>query len=166
MSSILKKEIPKLLDKNFDLKVLEMGAGSGVNLRVLSDLGVKKENIYSCDIVSDAVNHCRDLGFNCIKSDLFEKITKKFDVLIFNPPYLPENEVEPEDSKVATTGGEKGGEVINRFLRQARNHLVINGRIFLITSSLTKGINWLDYEKSILARKKLFFEELYVWRLK
>ncbi len=166
MSSILKKEIPKLLDKNFDLKVLEIGAGSGVNLRVLSDLGVKKENIYSCDIAPDAVNHCRDLGFNCIKSDLFEKITKKFDVIIFNPPYLPEDKAEPEDSKVATTGGEKGGEVINRFLRQARNHLVINGRIFLITSSLTKGINWLDYEKSILARKKLFFEELYVWRLK
>jgi len=193
MSEILKREIPFLLDENPNLKVLEMGAGSGINLGTLFKLGVKKENIFSIDINPKAVAHCSSLGFHCLQSDLFEffhnmrfpseaqkEIAQpqregrlregnhgcpRFDIIIFNPPYLPEDAREPCDSRTATTGGKSGCEIINRFLQQAKNHLTHNGKIFLITSSLTKEINWKNWKKKELGCEKLFFEELCVWEL-
>jgi len=83
-------------------------------------------------------------------------------LIIFNPPYLPKSKF---DEELDTTGGEKGSEIINRFLEEAKNHLASTGRILLLTSSLTKGINWQDYKKKLLGKKRIFFEELYVWNL-
>ncbi len=163
-SEILKKQLTKKLRVS-DLKFLEMGCGGGINLQTAFNAGIKKQNIFACDINLNAVDYCRKLGFNCMKSNLFENIKSKFDLIIFNPPYLPEDKREPRDSRLATTGGKKGSEIVNKFLKQAKFHLTDKGKIFLITSSLTKGIKWLNYKKILLAKKKLFFEEIYVWEL-
>lgn len=165
LSSVIQEKVSKLVEKNPEVKILEVGAGSGVQLKVLLTLGIKKKNIFSCDINLQAVKHCKKLGFNCVYSDLFENIRGKYDLIIFNPPYLPENPDEPKDSQIATTGGKKGSEIINEFLLQAKSHLTKDGKIFLLTSSLTKGINWKGYRKKKLATQKLFFEELYVWEI-
>lgn len=191
-TQILEKHISEFLNQKPNLTLLEIGSGSGIHLRSLLRLGVKKQNIFSCDINPLSVRHCKKLGFNCIHSDLFSNVKGKFDVIIFNPPYLPENSSEPENSRISTTGGKLGSEIINEFLRQARQHLngtknpldfgatksktmlthgqgkdfVGNGKIFLLTSSLSRKINFSGYNKEIVAKKKLFFEELYVWELK
>lgn len=158
LSEVLKKEI-----KNKDIKFLEIGIGSGIQLQTARDLGIKE--IFGADINPDAVKSCKSLGFNCVQSDLFKNIQGKFDLIIFNPPYLPLDKREPKSSQLATTGGKTGSEIINKFLKQAKKHLNKNGKIFLITSNLTKRINWLDYNKKLLATKKIFFEELSVWEL-
>lgn len=168
MSQILKERLPQLLMKNPSLKFLEIGAGSGIHLETAKNIGIKKENIFSSDIDKKSVSHCSLLGFNCIHSDLFDKIPKqKFDIIIFNPPYLPEDAREPKDSKRATTGGKKGNEIIIRFLNQAKNFLEHNGRIFLITSSLSEDVNFekLNYKAKEIGCEKLFFEQLCVWEL-
>jgi len=167
LQEVLKKELPILLKKNPHLKVLEIGAGSGIHLKTINELGLNKKYIWACDKNIDAVKHCKlKLGFNCIKSDLFEKYTAiTFDVIIFNPPYLPEEDKEPQDSRLATTGGKKGSEIINKFLKQAKKHLTKDGEIFLLTSSLTKGINWNGWKKKNLAEKKLFMEKLFIYSL-
>ena len=167
MSEILKKEIPSLLEKTPDLKFLEIGAGSGIHLETAKKLGIK--NIQSSDIDIKSVNHCNLLGFNCIHSDLFEKIPKqKFDLIIFNPPYLPEDSQEPEYSKLATTAGKKGNEIIIKFLKQAKEFLNKDAKIFLITSSLSEDINFenLNYSAKEIGCEKLFFERLCIWELK
>jgi len=165
MSQILKEKLPKLLNENPELKFLEIGAGSGIHLETAKKLGVK--NIFSSDINPRAVSHCSLLGFHCIKSDLFEKIKEKFNLIIFNPPYLPEDSREPKDSQTATTGGKKGTEIILKFLQQAKSHLEKNGKIFLITSSLSEKINFkkLGYNSKEIGCEKLFFERLYIWEL-
>ncbi len=155
LSETLKKEI-----KNKDIIFLEIGIGSGIQLKTAKEIGIKK--ILGVDVNPKAVKYCSSLGFECIESDLFQNIKGKYDLIIFNPPYLPENKY---DKGIDTTGGKKGGEIINKFLKQAKKHLNENGRIFLLTSSLTKGINWLGYKKKLLSKKKIFFEELYVWEL-
>ncbi|OGJ13254.1 hypothetical protein A3K82_01695 [Candidatus Pacearchaeota archaeon RBG_19FT_COMBO_34_9] len=168
MSQILKEKLPELLNKNPDLKFLEIGAGSGIHLETAKNLGIKKENIFSSDIDKKSVSHCNLLGFNCIHSDLFEKISKqRFDLIIFNPPYLPEDAREPKDSRTATTGGKKGNEIILRFLEQAKDYLGKKGRIFLITSSLAENVNFasLGYNAREIGCEKLFFERLCVWEL-
>ncbi len=165
MQDILKKEVPNLLEQNPELKFLEIGPGSGIHLETVRKLGIKKENIFSVDINPDAVAHCSSLGFNCKQSNLFENVEDKFDIIIFNPPYLPEDEREDCASKTATTGGIKGCEIINRFLRESKNYLTKEGKAYLITSSLSGNVEWDNWNKKILGSEKLFFEELYVWEL-
>src|SRR3989344_3972816 len=123
MSDALKKELPLLLKKNPELKFLEIGCGSGINLNVALDAGINRKNIFGSDINNDAVKHCRKLDFKCIESDLFSNIKGKFDVVVFNPPYLPLDKHEPKASRNSTTGGLKGNEIIVRFLKKAKNYL-------------------------------------------
>jgi len=177
LSEILKKEIPKLLKENFNIKFLEIGTGSGIQLETAHNLGVKKENIYSCDINPDAVKHCNLLGYNCIHSDLFEAfkgrlnvkgnlVPLRFNIIIFNPPYLPEDNYDQEKD---TSGGKKGDETVLKFLQQAKNYLASEGKIFLLLSSRTliDRINkeLKNYNKKFLGNEKLFYEELFVWEL-
>jgi release factor glutamine methyltransferase len=161
-SYLMQKALKKYI-KNKNIKILEIGCGSGIQLMTLDNLGFT--NIIGVDINSQAVKHCKSLGLNCVKSDLFSNVVRKYNILIFNPPYLPKDKQEPLSSQTATTGGKKGSEIINQFLKQAKEYLITNGKIILLTSSLTKGINWQDYKKKLLAKKKLFFEELFVWEV-
>lgn len=166
LRKVLEKEILKLIKKNPDLKFLEIGSGSGIQLQTALSSGIKKENIFSCDINPLSVRYCRELGFNSVVSNLFNDLKGGYDLIIFNPPYLPEDEREPKSSRIATTGGKTGSEIINEFLKQSKSHLNENGRIFLVISNLTRDINFLDYKQKIIAKKRLFFEELFVLELR
>lgn len=167
MSEALISEIPKLLKQNPDLRFLEIGAGSGINLKTAEKAGIKIKNIWGADINVNAINQCSNLGFNIVKSDLFKNINGRFDLVVFNPPYLPLDKKEPKDSRISTTGGKRGNEVIIRFLKQAKEHLNDNGKIFIITSSLSSDINFrkLGYSAKVIADKKIFFEKLFLWEL-
>jgi len=167
LANVLKKEIPKLLKKNKNLKFLEVGCGSGIILQTVLDSGFKRENIFGCDINPKAVKHCKKLGFNCIKSNLFSNVKGFYDVIAFNPPYLPEDKREPRNSRRETTGGKLGNERSVKFLKQSKKHLAKNGKIFLVTSSLAKNIDFkkIGYKAKKVSEKKLFFESLFVWEI-
>jgi len=167
MSEVLRKEVPRLIKANPKLKFLEMGCGSGINLQTALETGVKIDNILGVDVNNKAVKYCSDLGFKIILSNLFNNIRDKFDLIIFNPPYLPLDKREPKNSKIATTAGKKGNELIIKFLKQGKKHLTKEGKIFLITSSLSESINFqeLEYKAKEIAGEKLFFERLFLWEL-
>jgi release factor glutamine methyltransferase len=166
LSDIVKKEIKKLIINTSNLKILDMGSGSGIQAKTAIDAGANPKKITLSDISSEAIKFLKEnfTKSKIIKSNLFEKIKGKFDLIIFNPPYLPEDKREPKDSKLATTGGKKGDEMIIKFLKQAKPHLTQDGKILILTSSLTPKINFkkLGYNSEIIAKKKLFFEELKV----
>ncbi len=156
-----------LKDKKNNIKILDMGSGSGIQAETCRELGFN--NILTVDINPEAVNHLKQLGLRSVKSDLFSNIKQKFDLIIFNPPYLPEDKYDKEQD---TTAGKKGYETIVRFLKQAKSHLKKEGVILLLFSSLSKPeiilkkAEELGYKCNILNNKKLFFEELYVYELK
>ncbi len=168
MSRILQERLPELLKINSDLKFLEIGAGSGIHLETAANAGIKRQNIFACDIDIKSVEHCNVLGFNCIHSDLFTEINETYDLIIFNPPYLPQDSREPKESQTATTGGVKGNEIILRFLKQAKTYLNKDGKIFLITSSLAEDIDFerLNYKAKEIGCEKLFMERLCIWELR
>ena len=64
-------------------KVLEVGCGSGVQLQTLEKIGIKKQNIFSCDIDKSALIYCKKLGFNVIYSNLFENVKGKYNLITF-----------------------------------------------------------------------------------
>ena len=90
----------------------------------------------------------------------------KFDLIIFNPPYLPLEEKEPLDSQLSTTGGKKGNEILIRFLSQAKKHLNKNGKILIVFSSLTPSVNKIikkyNFKFKKLDEEKIDFETLYL----
>lgn len=146
-------------------KVLDIGCGSGI--QALAALEKTKE-VLAVDINKEAVDYCRKKGINAIYSDLFSNIKGKFDVIIFNPPYLPEESKEPKDSKLITTGGKEGYELLEKFLEKAKDYLNKDGIILFVCSSLTGNVKKLlkkyKYKFELLEKEKLFFEELYVYK--
>ena len=165
MAETLKEQIPPLLSKNDGLKFLEVGCGSGINLETAKDAGIKGENITGSDVNKKATVHCNNLGFSTVQSNLFDNIKGKFDIIVFNPHYLPLDKNEPKSSRLETTGGKNGNEIIVKFLKQARNHLKESGKIFVITSSISSDVDFggLGYRAKEISFKKLFFEKLSVW---
>ncbi len=159
MLDVLKKN---LRDK--DVKILEIGVGSGYILENLKKFGFK--TLVGVDINSEAVKLCKEKKLNVFESNLFSKVVGKFDVIFFNPPYLPEDKMEDKKSQTATTGGKTGSKIINQFLIELPEYLEKNGQIFLLTSSLTRGVKWGNFKKTLVGEKKLFFEKLFVWELK
>ncbi len=77
-------------------------------------------------------------GVNVIRTDLLSGIRCFFDLVIFNPPYLPTKPGERMNDwlEYALDGGEDGLLVIRRFLRDVRSILSRDGRLLLLVSSL------------------------------
>jgi release factor glutamine methyltransferase len=153
--------------------VLEIGVGSGI----LSIAAASSENVSSvlaCDINEKALLLAKknaklnNAKIRFVHSDLFSKIKKKFDFIIFNPPYLPEDRRCPDDLlEKALSGGRKGHETLERFFLFLSEHLNQSGKALVVFSSLT-GKEKIDsiisdclFEKEEVASEKLGFEELH-----
>jgi release factor glutamine methyltransferase len=147
--------------KKKKISYLDMGTGSGI----LSEAAAKHipaENILAADINQEAIKIVRKKGFSVIRSNLFDKINKNFDIITFNAPYLPKDPREPKDSQLATTGGKRGDEISLKFLKQAKKHLNKNGKIFLLISTLTPLDKIKKYGYRIVTKKKMFMEQLLI----
>ena len=160
-SYLLEKYVKKLAVG----RTLDMGTGSGIQA-----LAAKKaDSVLASDINEEAVAFVKNKGINAVVSDLFNNIEGTFDTIIFNPPYLPEDEHEDKESSLCTTGGKEGSEILERFLNEARDHLAKKGQILLAFSSLTKGAFELfkrcQYRCRILEERKCFFEMICVCQL-
>lgn len=157
-----------------DDSVIEIGCGSGV---VSGSLKGRVRSILATDINPHAVRAAASLGIPAVRADLFHGIDSKFDLILFNPPYLPaEAELDsiPEGDRwlsAALDGGADGREVIERFLKGVKEILSPRGRILLLISSLTGLEEVLElarrygFAAEIVARERYFFEELYVLRM-
>lgn len=146
-------------------KVLDLGTGSGIQAETAVRQGAK---VLAADINQECIDFVKGKGINAVKSDLFSSINEKFDLIIFNPPYLPENKLEPKDSSSSTTGGKKGNEIFENFLKKAKNYLNEEGKILVVVSSLTPNVEKLmkqyKYNFKKLSEKNLpFFEKLTVY---
>ena len=63
---------------------------------------------------------------------------ERFDLIVFNAPYLPTESAESESwLEKAWSGGTSGRQTIDRFISQAPEHLRKGGRILLMQSSLS-----------------------------
>lgn len=118
-----------------DDRVLEIGTGSGTIAEGL--LG--RATIVATDINPHAAACAHDKGINVVRNDLVSGLRGMFDLILFNPPYLP---TEPEERiddwlEYALDGGKDGRVVIGRFATEVSRVLAPGGRILLLVSELT-----------------------------
>ncbi|MFW5746581.1 MAG: HemK2/MTQ2 family protein methyltransferase [Nanoarchaeota archaeon] len=173
--SLLLQECLEAMDLN-DARVLDMGCGSGILSLTAAGKGAQ---VTSADINPDAVRCTKqnagrnDLAVKAVHSDLFEQIDQKFDLIICNSPYLPEDAHEVHDAlTTAISGGPGGHEWCVRFLEKAQEYLLPGGQILLLFSTLSQPKKILAvaddrlYEYAPIAEKKVFFETLLVYRFR
>ncbi|EKF86813.1 HemK2/MTQ2 family protein methyltransferase [Methanobacterium formicicum] len=156
-------------------RVLEIGTGTGI---VTITVSRQCRTVVATDINPHAIkcathNIINNKAYNVeIKEgDLFEPVSdEKFDLILFNTPYLPTSEEERVDDELeaAWDGGVDGRKVIDRFLDELIDHLNPEGTVQLVQSSLSdndktlKKLNDIGMDASITAREKHFFEEVVV----
>jgi len=160
-SFLLQKQVMKYAKG----KVLDIGTGSGIQGST-----AKKNKKVTSVTYTDINPEVKKVVKNAIITDLFNGVKGRFNTIIFNPPYLPKDELDNEE--LITTGGKEGYEVIEKFLRGAKSHLEPEGIILLVFSSLTKKskidkiIKNLKFKKVQVAKQGLFMEQLYVYLIK
>ncbi len=151
---------------------LEMGVGSGY---LTAELAKQAEHVIGTDINPEAIKQTRERleieGLErkvelvcCSAANAFSDCS--FDLVVFNPPYLPS--FAKED--IAIEGGMGGIEVALQMLEQGSRTLRTGGTmLFAISSQSNYGrlLSFLPAEKfnsKIIAKRKLFFEEILVVR--
>ncbi len=131
-----------------------------------------ESNLFGLFEKIEAKKHFKYVFLEKLKDKKIHRFLEKrvlFDLIIFNPPYLPRDKGINDKS---IYGGLKGHEILERFFSQASRYLKENGRILIVFSSLTKKekIDELlqDYcfEFNKIDKKKLFFEILFVYIIK
>ncbi len=129
--------LTKLLSENFSFVV-----GTDINYKVLKNQTYKTKNLICCN-ASDAL-----------------KI--KFDLIVCNLPYLATDEI----LDIATDGGLEGLEIPIPIIKSAIQCLNATGKFLFVTSSLSNYQALINATKTeglttkVIAKKKLFFEEL------
>ena len=149
-------------------KVLEIGCGSGI---ISLHCRAQGCDVLSVDKDEEALKNTKinakknDLDVSVKKSYLFSNINdKNWDVIIFNPPYLPIDEFLSKDER--WDGGKRGDEIIVRFLEEAEDYLKDDGKLFICYSSLSPTDRIKEsieerYEIVNIEERNFFFETLY-----
>lgn len=137
-TEILIEEALKYMENGMD--ILDMCTGSGCIIITLA----KEKNIRAAGVdVSDkalsiAKKNAMQLKADCefIKSDIFENVYSKYDMIVSNPPYIRTEEIESlqmevkdYDPMIALDGGEDGLDFYRRIIKEAGDYLKENGRL-------------------------------------
>jgi len=152
-------------------RVLDMGTGTGV---IAIYCAKRKARVVASDICQKALECARrnaalnGVRIEFVESNLFSNIKGCFDIIIFNPPYLPFDGVHDESDHLVI-GGYSGGELIVEFLRDAKSHLSPNAVIYIVLSSLGSnrvlGAMKKYYRFSLVLKQRFFFEKIETYKL-
>ncbi len=173
-------------------KVLDIGTGTGIIaifFQIIKSVCPKfNPEIFASDIFEEPIK-CAKLNeqvyefeseIKFIQSDLFKSfpntLKKSFDIIVFNPPYLPsllqlENKKVKPNIDYSWDGGHKGYNVLLKFFDEVRDFAKKNSYIFFISSSRTNLIEFDDFirkkgfKNEILKKKHIFFEDIILNRI-
>ena len=159
--------ILKILKENNINKMLEIGCGTGI-VSITVDLESKRKmDITALDISPYAINNTainkKNLMSNIeiMESDLFDKVSGKFDLIYSNPPYIKSCEIEnlqvevkDHEPRLALDGGNDGLYFYREIIKEAPNYLNNNG--FLVFE-----IGYDEAEEISLIMEKNFDTKIY-----
>lgn len=136
------------------MRILDLCTGSGCILLSLLHYSNDCEGVgvdISQEALQVAAQNAELLGIKAdfLKSDLYEKVTGKFDLLVSNPPYIERKviptlmeEVREYDPYIALDGGEDGLDFYRRIIGEAQDYLKRGGQILMeIGSGQAKAVS-------------------------
>lgn len=146
-------------------QALEIGVGSGLLLNLLEK---NFASVAGSDIDLRALEHCRGRSRAMLACcDAASAFAGMFDLIVSNPPYLPDDKVR----ETTVHGGPAGIETTIHFIQSALPLLAHDGRMLFVISSLadSSALDRLVTEKNMRAKvrreKRLFYETLSVVEL-
>ena len=138
---------------------LDIGSGSGYLTKLLSE---NFSFVVGTDINYEVLKHQTYKTKNLICCNGSDALKINFDFIVCNLPYLATDKI----LDIATDGGKEGFEIPKKIFDSALKNLKEHGKFVFVTSSLSNYQKLIDYaqnlglETKIVAKKKLFFEEL------
>ncbi|HDL84831.1 MAG TPA: peptide chain release factor N(5)-glutamine methyltransferase [Candidatus Acetothermia bacterium] len=126
-----------LVPRDRDLACLDLGTGSGVIAVSLAKY-LPRVKVTAVDLSTEAVELAQENAelnevvdrVDVMRSNWFERVVGKFDLVISNPPYIPEEEMEnlPEEvrghePRRALAGGKEGMEEIAKLVAGLEEHM-------------------------------------------
>ena len=128
--------------KERKIKTLDLCTGSGCIAISLKHY-LPQSEIFASDISEKALNIAQNNAkqnnteINFIKSDLFQNLQDKFDIIVSNPPYIKTDIIKTLDEEVqnepiiALDGGNDGLDFYEKILKEAYNYLKDEGKLYL-----------------------------------
>lgn len=138
---------------------LDIGTGSGILAKVLSK---NFDLVVATDINIFALKKAHEIVDNCICCNAADALNTNFDLIVCNLPYLPSEELLDR----TVDGLQEGIEIPGMIIKSAIQRIGKKGRMLFLTSShanynfLIELCTSLDFDVKIVAKKKLFYEEL------
>jgi ribosomal protein L3 glutamine methyltransferase len=122
------------------LRILELGTGSGC-IAIACALAFPDSTVLATDISAEALEVARrnvrrhgvEDRVGLIEADLFAGVRGRFDLIVSNPPYVPDADLEdmpPEfacEPRSALAGGRDGLDLVRRIVAGAGTHLASDG---------------------------------------
>jgi len=147
------------IQKEKGQSALDIGTGRGFLANVLSS---NFSYVVTTDIDLESLKSQKSKFPFSICCNAADALRHEFDLIVCNMPYLPSEQV----SDKTIDGGKEGMEVPLRIIESSKNCLRRGGKILFLTSTLAnyqkliEKTKKLGFNVKIVARKKLFFEEL------
>ena len=138
---------------------LDVGSGSGYLTKLLSE---NFSFVVGTDINFDVLKNQTYKTKNLVCCSGSEALKIKFNFIVCNLPYLATDKI----IDIATDGGAEGFEIPKKIFDSVVCNMAENGKFVFVTSSLSNYEKLIDYAQKlglktrIMAKKKLFFEEL------
>jgi release factor glutamine methyltransferase len=150
-------------------EVLDVGTGSGI-LGLFCALRGASVTVTDIDetalLFAQKAAQALGVRLNVVLSDIFSDVSGRFDLVLFNPPYLPSANLEDR----TVDGGKRGAELTRRFIETLSGYLKPDGSALLLLSSLNDPPSLIaqhpEFNFSVLAKRALFLEELQVLNLR
>nr|WP_295967235.1 peptide chain release factor N(5)-glutamine methyltransferase [uncultured Bartonella sp.] len=136
-------EVRFMSDRYGEAEIVDMGTGTGA-IAIALLVNVHELKTTAVDISDDALKtallNAQSAGvadrFSSLKSDWFFNLSGKFDMIISNPPYIPENqitslaiEVKEYDPLRALAGGQDGLDFYRKLAEGSRPFLKPHGMV-------------------------------------
>lgn len=139
-TEILARKAIDIINKNNLKSALDIGTGTGILACTIAKYTLSKSTALdvSDNALKIAEENIKNLDLNekvkTLKSNLFEKVSEKYDLIVSNPPYIPlsekatiQKEVTFDPDLALYTKDEKGLEFYEKISKNAKNYLNKNG---------------------------------------
>lgn len=139
-TEILARKAIDIINKNNLKSTLDIGTGTGILACTIAKYTLSKTTALdvSDNALKIAEENIKNLDLSkkvkTLKSNLFEKVSEKYDLIVSNPPYIPlsekatiQKEVTFDPDLALYTKDEKGLEFYEKISKNAKNYLNKNG---------------------------------------